>query len=212
MFKKFTESFKTDKDILTHPMFIGDLITTIVKNATNSLLVAFILMRGIGMYQLQIFLCTAAAVIFSLCMQRWTSLRTLAYKKFKLFMIIETVIRIAVGIISVITKDSLIYIIVSIAITPIGQMQSLANIEIMSRTSDMKKFTEISSIYSPYISVAGYAAGFIVNGLMSAPMAFFILCMVEVVNNIFYYVAYKKIPKVTVTTTTEEVKEEDRAG
>lgn len=210
MFKKFTDSFKNDKEILSHPMFVGDLITTIIGGATNSLLVAFILLRGIGMYQTQLFLCTAAAVIFSLCMQRWQSLRTLAYRKFKAFMIIETIVRITVGVVSVITKDSLFYIVVSILIRPVSQMQSLANIEIKARTSDLKKYTEVESIYTPYITVAGYALGYLVNGLMSAPVAFAILCAVEVVNNIFYYVAYKKIPKVTVTT--KEVKEEDRAG
>lgn len=191
------------KKAIKNPLFLGNSITSIVSAATNTLIVNFILSKGMNVYQIQVFAVMVLSMIMSIVIGKHMHLTKIAYNNYKMFMIAEGIAQLIVGVASLITGSSTIYIVVSILMVPFNKIESFGNIEITNNipAAERKEFDQVSALYSAYISVAGYAMGFALNLFMTGASAFCLYCVAGALNNVFYYRAYKMYKPATDTKT-----------
>ena len=189
------------KKAIKNPLFLGNSITSVVSCATNTLIINFILSKGMNVYQIQVFAVMVLSMIMSIVISKHMHLTKVAYNNYKTFMLVEGVAQLLVGFASLITGSSIIYIIVSILMVPFNKIEDFGNIEIMNNipAPERKEFDQISALYSAYISVAGYAMGFVLNLFMTGASAFCLYCIAGALNNVFYWKAYKMYPATDTT-------------
>lgn len=188
------------------------MLTTFVGTATQTLLVAFILSKGMGAYQILGTGVMIMSLVITLVIQTRPSLMGVSFRNFKTFLIIEGCINVVLGVATLISGTPYIYMVSRILLTPFCKLQEFGLIELQSRIPDRKEFDQCSSMVSSYVAVAGALAAFAANQVLTGVVAFAILCAAEVVNNLFYWAAYKKYTKpVEIEVSSKEV-EDKRAG
>ena len=180
---------------MSYPILVGNAIVDFTSMATNTILVAFILSKGMGIYQTQNTLILIMGVIIALVIQKKPMLMKISYNNFKTFLIIEGVAQALIGITTLITGTPYIYVIASIIKTPFNTIQKFGLIELQSRIPNRLEFDQLNELFSSYIKVAGMISAFLIISWMPAPVAFMILAATDVINNFFYWKAYKMYAK-----------------
>lgn len=186
------------KNINRHPLFMGNLLTSLIASAVSTLTVDFVLSAGMNVYQLQSFAITIMAMLVSIVVAKNKMLTNVAYKNFGKFMFAEGIINIALGVATVIIGSPMIYVVSSIILVPFTRLQMYGTNKVVSESfskEERLEYDNAMATYGSYVAVAGIGLGFVLNRTINGPIAFAILCAAEVVNNIFYYTAYKKIAK-----------------
>lgn len=181
------------KEMRKNPIFVGDTVTAFLNTCVNTLLIDFVLSIGKEVYQTQGILITSLAIVMSIIIGKKQTLKEKVYKNFKTFMIIEGLINIILGVTTLIVGSPMIYVISSVLLKPFNSLQKLGTIKLMAeKIKDREQFDLAQSLVSPYITIAGLVVGFLLNQTIDGPMSFFVFCMAEVINNLFYLKAYKE--------------------
>lgn len=184
------------KNISSHPLFVGNIVTSLVMYATNTLTIDFVMSAGTNTYQMQHFAMMIIAMITSIIVAKNKNLTEVAYKHFGEFMLTEAIMNLMLGLTTIIVGSPLIYVVSSVILTPFSKIQSYGINKVVSEsfTKDERlSYDNNMATYSSYVAVVGLALGFILNKTINGPVAFALLCFVEIINNGFFYAAFKKI-------------------
>jgi hypothetical protein len=183
--------------IIKHPLFVGNAITSVVAMATNTLVVDFVLSSGMNIYQMQLFAITLVGLVTSVIVAKNKALTKIAFKHFGTFLVIEAAINVALGLATLIVGSPMIYVISSILLVPFSRIQKYGTNTLVSSAfasaEERLEFDNATATYGSFINVAGIVIGFILNRTISGQLAFCILCLSEVINNVFYYKTYLDI-------------------
>lgn len=187
--------FNPFKKFLSYPILVGNALVDFTSMATNTILVSFILSKGMGIYQTQNTLILIMGVIIAIAIQKKPMLMKISYNNFKTFLIIEGVAQAVIGIATLITGTPYIYVVASIIKTPFNSIQRFGLIELQNKIPNRLEFDQLNELFSSYIKVAGMISAFLIISWMPAPVAFMILAATDVINNVFYWRAYKMYAK-----------------
>lgn len=185
------------KKINRHPLVIGNLLTSLIASAVSTLTIDFVLSAGMNVYQIQSFAITIIAMLVSIVVTKNQTLTNIAYNNFGKFMLAEGIINIILAVATIIVGSPMIYVISSIVLVPFTRLQMYGTNKVVSESfvekEERLKYDNAMATYGSYVAVAGIGLGFVLNRTINGPVAFAVLCAAEVVNNCFYYAAYKKI-------------------
>lgn len=211
------------KTFIKHPIFIGNAIVQLVSTATSATYAYWITNYSKDGYNLTLVISSIIGIIVGLLFTI-DALNNLFMKVFKVnvrrtyinfskFLLIEAVANIVSIVLTVITKTPLCAIIVAIAVTPFSKLQNYGVNELISKTfetaSQRKAYDDFLTSVTPFINAIGFAIGFGINHICTGVQAYVLLCIAEIVNNIFYYKAYKLVEDVKVANTAEDTAEDD---
>lgn len=217
---KFTKII-SDFPVVKNNIVIGSIITNVLKNAANSLFIAFILAKGtnvLNVYSIAVMLIGIISAkmigsekITSITTERWGwNLSNVAYKKFRIFMHIEGVSNIICAVIAVATGNVVFALIFSAALQPFEKIQALGCniVKAKSLTSeDRKSLDDFNTLYGEWLGLIGLGFGIILNAICSPAVGFAIYVSAEAINNVFYLKAYREISANPVEA--KETEEED---
>ena len=183
-------------NINRHPLMVGNLLTSLIASAVNTLTIDFVLSAGMNVYQIQSFAITIIAMLVSIVVAKNQTLTSIAYNNFGKFMLAEGIINIILGTATLIVGSPMIYVVSSIVLVPFTRLQMYGTNKVVSESFSKEErlnYDNAMATYGSYVAVAGIGLGFVLNRTINGPIAFAILCAAEVINNVFYYTAYKKI-------------------
>lgn len=184
------------KNINRHPLMVGNLLTNLIASAVSTLTVDFVLSSGMNVYQFQCFAITIISMIVSIVVTKNHKLTEIAYTHFGKFMLVEGLINFILGVTTIIVGSPIIYVISSVLLVPFSRIQQYGTNKVVSMSFEKDERLEYDNnmaTYSSFVAVAGIGLGFILNRTITGSIAFAILCSAEIINNIFYFKAYKKI-------------------
>lgn len=187
---------KKNTNINRHPLLVGNLLTSLIASAVSTLTIDFVLSAGMNVYQIQSFAITIIAMLVSIVVTKNQTLTNIAYNNFGKFMLAEGIINIILAVATIIVGSPMIYVISSIVLVPFTRLQMYGTNKVVSESFEKEerlKYDNAMATYGSYVAVAGIGLGFVLNRTINGPVAFAVLCAAEVVNNCFYYAAYKKI-------------------
>lgn len=185
-----------NNNIKHHPLMVGNLLTNLIASAVSTLTVDFVLSSGMNVYQFQCFAITIISMIVSIVVAKNHKLTEVAYTNFGKFMVVEGLINIVLGVTTIIVGSPMIYVVSSVLLVPFSRIQQYGTNKVVSMSfskDERLQYDNDMATYSSFIAVAGIGLGFILNRTITGAIAFSILCGAEVINNIFYFKAYKKI-------------------
>lgn len=213
----------TNNKIVKHPIFLGNLVKEFADTATQSLYLAFILDLGLNALNFQsIFSAIVSMVLLCviksekcniICEKKFgATIKKLAYKYFKGFMLFEGLANAFVAIMSVITGNAWVAFITCLLLTPYGKIQEYGINELMANSytkEDYDAMNEFNSDYKSVIRLIALGIGLLLNCICTGAIAYAIMCTADVINNIFYIKAYKSIHVNDVEDNEDETEEED---
>lgn len=210
----------TNKSFIKNPLFIGNAIVQLVNTATSATYAYWITSYSKDGYNLTLVISSVIGIIVGLAFtidalnDLFTKIFKInvrkTYANFNKFLLIEGAANVLSMILTALTKTPLCAIIIAIVITPFSKLQNYGVNELVSKTfktaSDRKGYDDFITSVTPFINAVGFGLGFAINHLCDGASAYVLLCLAEVINNIFFFKAYK-----SVETSDEIAADEDEA-
>lgn len=209
------------KKFINNPLFIGGTVFQLVNAATSALYANWITNYSKDGYNLTLVISSVIGIIVSLSFSI-NSINKLIYKmfhfdvrstynKFVKFLLVEGFANLVSIIITSISRAPLGAIIIAIILTPLSKLQAYSVNEIASKmfktAAERKEYDDFLTSISPFVNAVGFAIGFAVNHLCDGYSAYILLCIAEIINNVFYFKAYRNVE--SVEDIEDEVDEED---
>lgn len=170
-------------------ILFGDMFTLLVSSACNTARVSFIMQLGINGYQTACIAIAIASAIASMIVS--INLGKRLVSKFKTFMIIEGVMNVTLGLLTLVLNTPMVLVITSVVLAPWSMLQTMV-LEVKKGQlfdhENLVKHSMLDKKFTQPVQLAGLGLGLLVN-LMPVQVAMMILFFAEALNNVFYMAA-----------------------
>jgi hypothetical protein len=214
---------KTNKNF-TNPLFWGKAIVEVFGKATSAIYALWLTSFSTSGYTathlfssllgiITVILINNGAINNRLEKRFGSNMSNMSYNNFTKFLFVEGLVNFIVAIITYLTGTPLFAMVLSVFMSPFGTIQSLGVNEMMSKyfntLDERRDFDNFYTKTEPVLGIIGFAIGWVADSVLNGVMAFAILSFVEIINNFFFFKAYKTVQNKPFET--EDITNEDEA-
>ena len=213
------------KKFINNPLFIGGTVFQLVNAATSALYANWITNYSKDGYNLTLVISSVIGIVISLAFSVEGINKAFykvfhfdvrsTYNKFVKFLFVEGFANLVSIVITSISRTPLGAIIIAILLTPLSKLQAYSVNEMASKifktAAERKEYDDFLTSSTPFVNAIGFAIGFAVNHLCDGYFAYILLCIAEIINNVFYFKAYKSVEDVESAEDEEDETDDEAA-
>ena len=185
------------KKFLENDILVGDIITKAVSAATTSLLISFVINLSTSVYHIHQTLMIIISTIFIAILSKHPTIKNISFKHYPKFLAIEGFVNLIMAVLTIILDSPMVYVVVTILMRPFRVLQNYGNLELINKTYNKEderlEYDRKNTEWQNHAQLIGLVLGIALNKFLTGNQAFILLCISEIINNVFYYKAYKKI-------------------
>jgi len=189
--------------MMKNNLFKANVVSQLFSIMTSALLVSFVYsvtykqLTGEQLYQLLGIIVMVVESVCGIITGKNKNIEERGWKNFKKFLIIEGVANLILGTLTIVFRTPIIYFISTILLTPLEFIQkinvkSLEN-RYFSTKEEILEYEKLKVKSNSIIYIIGLIIGIILGFFADGPIAYGILALGEILNNIFYYKALKEV-------------------